>query len=149
MPLRGNKLKRITSPRVTLGSSKNSGSWLVARKNLPSYKNRYGQISQRAAQGSLYRGAGRQRRSERLKGSPYAQGRWPCIFLRSAGPRRPANCAHFISLSRRNAASVGAAQSVLTRQRFPKRMAWRAARYALRVSRSVVVSLSLSRRSRT
>ena len=37
-------------------------------------------ISQRAAQGSLYRGAGRQRRSERLKGVPYAQGRWPCIF---------------------------------------------------------------------
>ena len=38
-------------------------------------------ISQRAAQGSLYRGAGRQRRSERLKVAPYAHGRWPCIFF--------------------------------------------------------------------
>ena len=56
-------------------------SWFVARKNLPLYKNRYGQISQRAARGSLYRGAGRQRRSERLKDSPYAHGRWPCFFV--------------------------------------------------------------------
>ena len=40
-------------------------------------------ISQRAAQGSLYRGAGRQRRSERLKVAPYVHGRWPCIFLQS------------------------------------------------------------------
>ena len=42
-----------------------------------------GRISQRATQGSLYRGAGRQRRSERLKVGPYAQGRWPYIFLQS------------------------------------------------------------------
>ena len=42
-----------------------------------------GRISQRATQGSLYRGAlcGRQRRSERLKVGPYAQGRWPCFFV--------------------------------------------------------------------
>ena len=44
-------------------------------------------ISQRAAQGSLYRGAGRQRRSERLKVGPYAQGRWPYIYF--------AACIHF------------------------------------------------------
>ena len=36
--------------------------------------------SRRAAQGSLYRGADRQRRSERLKISPYTQGRWPFFF---------------------------------------------------------------------
>ena len=37
----------------------------------------------RAAQGSLYRGAGRQRRSERLKVGPYAQGRGRVFFLQS------------------------------------------------------------------
>ena len=54
------------------------GSWLVKAYHYT----RMGcdRISQRAAQGSLYRGAGRQRRSERLKGGPYssAMGR---VFL--------------------------------------------------------------------
>ena len=79
MPLRGNRLKRTTSPRVTLGLWKKS--WLVKT----CHYTRIGcdRISQRAAQGSLYRGAGRQRRSERLKVAPYAHGRWPCIFLQS------------------------------------------------------------------
>jgi hypothetical protein len=79
MPLRGNKLKRTTSPRVILGSSKNSGSWLV--KTYHYIRIGCDRISQRAAQGSLYRGAGRQRRSERLKVAPYAHGRWPCFFV--------------------------------------------------------------------
>ena len=57
----------------------------------------YGQISQRAAQGSLYRGAGRQRRSERLKAGPYAQGRWPCIFLRPATGRLRISLLSFVS----------------------------------------------------
>ena len=86
MPLRGNKFRMTTSPRVTLALWKKSwlvvrGSWLVKT----CHYTRIGcdQISQRAAQGSLYRGAGRQRRSERLKVAPYAQGRWPYIFLQS------------------------------------------------------------------
>ena len=81
MPLRDNRLRMTTSPRVNLGSSKNSGSWLVKTYHYT----RIGcdRISQRAAQGSLYRGAGRQRRSERLKVAPYAHGRWPRIFLQS------------------------------------------------------------------
>ena len=55
------------------------GSWLVKAYHYT----RIGcdRILQRAAQGSLYRGAGRQSRSERLKVGPYAQGRWPCIFF--------------------------------------------------------------------
>ena len=43
-------------------------SWFVARKNLPLCLNRYGRISQ----------------AVRPLGVPYAQGRWPCIFLRPA-----------------------------------------------------------------
>jgi len=79
MSLRGNKLRMTTSPRVTLGSSKNSGSWLV--KTYHYIRIGCDRISQRAAQGSLYRGAGRQRRSERLKVAPYTHGRWPCFFV--------------------------------------------------------------------
>ena len=49
-------------------------SWLVKACHYP----RMGcdEISQRAAQGSLYRGAGRQRRSERLKVGPYECPDW-------------------------------------------------------------------------
>ena len=48
------------------------GSWLVARKTMPHGLVMYITIySRRAAQGSLYRGADRQRRSERLKIGPY------------------------------------------------------------------------------
>ena len=47
-------------------------SWFVARKTMPHGPVMYITIySQRAAQGSLYRGADRQRRSERLKVGPY------------------------------------------------------------------------------
>ena len=57
------------------------GSWLVARGSWlvkTCYYTRIGcdEISQRAAQGSLYRGAGRQRRSERLKVGPYECPDW-------------------------------------------------------------------------
>ena len=57
------------------------GSWLV--KACHYTRMGYGRTSQRAAQGSLYRGAGRQRRSERLKVGPYVQGHRPCIFVAS------------------------------------------------------------------
>ena len=40
--------------------------------------------SRQAVQGSLYRGAGRRRRSERLKSVPYAQGHRPWIICRLA-----------------------------------------------------------------
>ena len=117
MPLRGNKLKLTTSPRVTLGSWKNSGSWFV--KSLLLYSNRLwsnlssglptwkplqtyllyrigcGWISQRAAQPQLSVLATVLRlpsvgtwRAKKTWDSPYAQGRWPC--LQSAGPRRTA-----------------------------------------------------------
>ena len=81
------------------------GSWLV--KACRYTRMGCGRTSQRAAQGSLYRGAGRQRRSERLKVGPYAQGRWPCSFCgpQDRGDLRPAICVYFMSLSRRNAAS--------------------------------------------
>ena len=47
-------------------------SWFVARKTMPHGPVMYITIySRRAAQGSLYRGADRQRRSERLKIGPY------------------------------------------------------------------------------
>ena len=60
-------------PRVTLGSWQRPwlvirGSWLV--KTCHYTRKGCDEISQRAAQGSLYRGAGRQRRSERLKVGP-------------------------------------------------------------------------------
>ena len=55
-----------------------------------------GRTSQRAAQGSLYRGAGRQRRSERLKVAPYAQGRWPYIFLLSVTALFPSPDCDFV-----------------------------------------------------
>ena len=54
------------------------GSWLV--KTCHYTRKGCDEISQRAAQGSLYRGAGRQRRSERLKVGPYAQGRGRVFF---------------------------------------------------------------------
>ena len=47
-------------------------SWFVARKTMPHGPVMYITIySRRAAKGSLYRGADRQRRSERLKVGPY------------------------------------------------------------------------------
>ena len=79
MPLRGNKFRTTTSSRVILVSWKKSwfvvrGSWLVKA----CHYTRMGcdEISQRAVQGSLYRGAGRQRRSERLKVGPYECPDW-------------------------------------------------------------------------
>ena len=84
-------------PRVILGSWQRPwlvirGSWLV--KTCHYTRKGCDEISQRAAQGSLYRGAGRQRRSERLKVGPYAQGRWPCSFCgpQDRGDLRPAAC---------------------------------------------------------
>ena len=53
------------------------------------------EISQRAAQGSLYRGAGRQRRSERLKVGPYAQGRGRVFFLQSVTSFSPIACMRY------------------------------------------------------
>ena len=57
--------------------------------------------SRRAAQGSLYRGAGRQRRSERLKVGPY-DGPERGVFYE---PRATRGDVVALSLSRRNAAS--------------------------------------------
>ena len=75
--------------------------------------------SQQAAQGSLYRGAGRQRRSERLKVGPHDSPERGVFYEPRVLIRYPA--------------PVGATT-------------W-GARYALRVSRSAVVSLSLTPRS--
>ena len=71
--------------RRNAASESKEKPWRVIRNQKTSHQNRMGcgRISQRAAQGSLYRGAGRQRRSERLKVGTYAQGRWPYIFLQS------------------------------------------------------------------
>ena len=85
-------------PRVTLGSWQRPwlvvrGSWLV--KTYHYTRMGCGRISQRAAQGSLYRGADRQRRSERLKIGPYAQGRWPCIFSQSVTSFSPIACMRY------------------------------------------------------
>ena len=107
-----------------------------------------GQISQRAAQGSLYRGADRQRRSERLNIGPYAQGRWPC-FLRIAELWQPT----FISSPVCDI--VGDAQRAYRYGNSAKCCAektlfagpGRGVFYELRVTRSDVVSLNLSRRN--
>ena len=70
------------------------GSWFVKARHYT--RKGCDEISQRAAQGSLYRGAGRQRRSERLKVGPYAQGRGPCIF--AAGHLQTEACGFASSL---------------------------------------------------
>ncbi len=72
------------------------GSWFVARKSLPLYQNRLW----------LNLTAGRLNQA-----GPYAQGQWPCIFAvhrtAAACHLRSANGVYVMSLSRRNAASVG------------------------------------------
>ena len=85
-------------PRVTLGSWQRPwlvirGSWLV--KTCHYTRKGCDEISQRAAQGSLYRGAGRQRRSERLKVGPYAQGRGRVFFLQSVTSFSPIACMRY------------------------------------------------------
>ena len=124
-------------------------SWFVARKTMPHGPVMYITIySRRAAQGSLYRGADRQRRSERLNIGPYAQGRWPC-FLRIAELWQPT----FISSPVCDI--VGDAQRVYRYGNSAKCCAektlfagpGRGVFYELRVTRSDVVSLSLSRRN--
>ena len=64
------------------------GSWLVK----VCHYTRMGcdEISQQSAQGSLYRGAGRQRRSERLKVGPYKCPDWGyfCSLLPASGELR-------------------------------------------------------------
>ena len=85
--------------------------------------------SRRAAQGSLYRGADRQRRSERLNIGPYA------------GPSR--GVFYELRVTRSDVVSL----SLSPRSGIRRGRPVKASRYALRISRSVVVSLSLSPRS--
>ena len=133
---------------ITMKKAVARGSCFVARKSSPSFRMGCGQISQRAAQGSLYRGADRQRRSERLNIGPYAQGRWPC-FLRIAELWQPT----FISSPVCDI--VGDAQRAYRYGDSAKCCAektlfagpGRGVFYELRVTRSDVVSLSLSRRN--
>ena len=133
---------------ITMKKAVARGSCFVARKSSPSFRMGCGQISQRAAQGSLYRGADRQRRSERLNIGPYAQGRWPC-FLRIAELWQPT----FISSPVCDI--VGDAQRAYRYGDSAKCCAektlfagpGRGVFYELRVTRSDVVSLSLLPRS--
>ena len=76
--------------RRNAASESKERPWRVIRNQKTYRQNRMGcgRISQRAAQGSLYRGAGRQRRSERLKVGPYAQGHGRVFFCEL----RPATC---------------------------------------------------------
>ena len=68
------------------------GSWFV--KAFHDTQMGCDEISQRDTQGSLYRGAGRKRRSERLKVVPYAKAMGRVFFCgpQDRGDLRTANC---------------------------------------------------------
>ena len=112
MPLRGDRLRMTTSPRVTLGSWKKS--WLVVHCSWLVKACHYTRM-----------GCGRISQRDALWASPThkAVGR---VFLWPVTAFIPIACMRF---------------------RTSRRIFRRASRYALRVSRSVVVNLSLSRRN--